>query len=239
MTPSPIAPRVVSLWPSWKSSAARRPIGWPADWGCKEKLSGWGCSFCVLFFDGDMWWPHMLHEPCTTNLTSCPPGHALLFLHRAMPMSPYQRAKRAFVRVLIGLASSYSVVVGVNRDSDDDTIHMAYRRVVRRVHPDKGGAVADAQQLQAAKDDWDAARKPIRRRGRLQRQEPPHPTVQPIIWELLQPSSAVAGKKFHRCRLQVCVGEDGGGEQPHTRGRQSPSRSWRAPIALCRYVGRG
>ena len=129
----------------------------------------------------------MLHEPCTANLTSCPPGHALLFLHRAMPMSPYQRAKRAFVRVLIGLASSYSVVVGVNRDSDDDTIHMAYRRVVRRVHPDKGGAVADAQQLQAAKDDWDAARKPIRRRGRLQRQEPPHPTVQPIIWELLQP----------------------------------------------------
>ena len=96
-------------------------------------------------------------------------------------MSPYQRAKRAFVRVLIGLASSYSVVVGVNRDSDDDTIHMAYRRVVRRVHPDKGGAVADAQQLQAAKDDWDAARKPIRRRGRLQRQEPPHPTVQPIV----------------------------------------------------------
>ena len=67
MTPSPIAPRVVSLWPSWKSSAARRPIGWPADWGCKEKLSGWGCSFCVLFFDGDMWWPHMLHEPCTTS----------------------------------------------------------------------------------------------------------------------------------------------------------------------------
>ena len=137
--------------------------------------------FCVLFFDGDMWWPRMLHEPCATNLPPCPPGHALLFLHRAMPMSPYQRAKRAFVRVLIGLASSYSVVVGVNRDSDDDTIHMAYRRVVRRVHPDKGGAVADAQQLHAAKDDWDAARKPIRRRGRLPRQEPPHPTVQPIV----------------------------------------------------------
>ena len=81
----------------------------------------------------------------------------------------------AFVRVLIGLASSYSVVVGVNRDSDDDNIHMAYRRVVRRVHPDKGGAVADAKQLHAAKDDWDAARKPIRRRGRPQRQEPPRP----------------------------------------------------------------
>ena len=37
-----------------------------------------------------MWWPHMLHEPSTTNLLSCPPGHALLLLvarpHRSLPI---------------------------------------------------------------------------------------------------------------------------------------------------------
>ena len=68
-----------------------------------------------------------------------------------------QLAKRALVRVLLALAAVYGLVVNVSRDSADDAVKAAYRRVVRRAHPDKGGAVADAQRLQAAKEAWDTA----------------------------------------------------------------------------------
>ena len=56
-----------------------------------------------------------------------------------MPLSLLQRAKRAFVSVLLKLALDYGVAADVNRDSDDKVILQSYRRVVKKVHPDKGG----------------------------------------------------------------------------------------------------
>ena len=88
-----------------------------------------------------------------------------------MPVSARQRATRALVQVLLSLAAAYGLDLQVNRDSTDDTIKDAHRRVVRRAHPDKGGVLADAQKLQAAKDDWDAACKLNKTRGR-----PPQPS---------------------------------------------------------------
>ena len=75
-----------------------------------------------------------------------------------MPLSQHLRAKRALVKVLLAMASAYSVVIRVNRDSDDKDILSAYRRVALKAHPDKGGDTRAFQQLQSAKDEWDAAR---------------------------------------------------------------------------------
>ena len=61
--------------------------------------------------------------------------------------------------VLRSLAESYGVVVDVSRDSPAASVTAAYKRVVLKVHPDKGGRLEDAQRLQVAKDAWDAAKK--------------------------------------------------------------------------------
>ena len=61
-----------------------------------------------------------------------------------MPSSLLTLAKRAFIRVLLAFAAQYAVGVTVNRDSTDAEIVKAYRRVVRKVHPDKGGRDEDA-----------------------------------------------------------------------------------------------
>ena len=65
-----------------------------------------------------------------------------------MPLSLLQRAKRAFVSVLLKLALDYGIAADVNRDSDDKVILQSYRRVVKKVHPDKGGNKVDMQTLQ-------------------------------------------------------------------------------------------
>ena len=104
-----------------------------------------------------------------------------------MPMSVYQRAKRGFVQVILKLATAYGLAGGINRDSEEDAIQAAYRRVVRRAHPDKGGTLADAQQLQAAKDEWDTARKANKQRGR-----PRGPAAAPQVSKsLLAPDAGV------------------------------------------------
>ena len=51
-----------------------------------------------------------------------------------------QLAKRAFVKVLLVLAATYGFSLHINRDSGDDAVSAAYRRVMKRVRPDKGGA---------------------------------------------------------------------------------------------------
>jgi len=61
--------------------------------------------------------------------------------------------------VLRSLAESYGVEVDVSRDSPAASVTAAYKRVVLKVHPDKGGRLEDAQRLQVAKDAWDAAKK--------------------------------------------------------------------------------
>ena len=67
-------------------------------------------------------------------------------------------AKRALVKLILSFAACYEVLLSVNRDSGDKDILSAYRRVVVRVHPDKGGRKKDFQSLQAAKESWDTAR---------------------------------------------------------------------------------
>jgi len=75
-----------------------------------------------------------------------------------MPLSLIQRAKRAFVSVLLKLAFDYGVAVDINRESDDKAVSQCYRRVVKKVHPDKGGNKKKFQTLQVAKEAWDTAR---------------------------------------------------------------------------------
>ena len=82
-----------------------------------------------------------------------------------MPHSLLLRAKRAFVSVLLKLAFDYGVAADVSRESDDKAISQAYRRVVRKVHPDKGGSKKKFQTLQVAKEAWDAARQGARPAG--------------------------------------------------------------------------
>ena len=56
-----------------------------------------------------------------------------------MVTTPLQLAKRAFVKVLLALAAQYSVSLQLTRDSPDAHLLPAFRRVVKKVHPDKGG----------------------------------------------------------------------------------------------------
>jgi len=76
-----------------------------------------------------------------------------------MPARGAQPAKRALVAVLRELAGSYELVINIQRESPDAAVLAAYRKVVLKVHPDKGGQVEDAQRLQGAKEAWDSARK--------------------------------------------------------------------------------
>ena len=83
-----------------------------------------------------------------------------------MPASANQQAKRAFVAVLLTLAASYSLRLPITRESEDDDILRAFRRVALKVHPDKGGQVEHAQALNAAKEAWDKARSKGGKSGR-------------------------------------------------------------------------
>ena len=76
-----------------------------------------------------------------------------------MPVSAVMIATRAFVQVLLAMAKAYRVAVTVNRESPVEAIRGAYKRVVLKVHPDKGGRKEHMQRLQAAKDAWDTARR--------------------------------------------------------------------------------
>ena len=63
-------------------------------------------------------------------------------------------AKRELVKVLRELAEKYGVVLTLTRDSANKDVEKAFRKVARRVHPDKGGLLADFQKLSATNDTW-------------------------------------------------------------------------------------
>ena len=63
----------------------------------------------------------------------------------AMACSVVQLARRALVKFLLALAAACSVAVSVTQQSSDAQVGVAYRRIVKVVHPDKGGKVEDAQ----------------------------------------------------------------------------------------------
>ena len=69
-----------------------------------------------------------------------------------------QVAQRAFVTVLLALAAAYGVSVTVTRESPDAALLRAYRRLLLRVHPDKGGTGDDQRTLQGARETWEKAR---------------------------------------------------------------------------------
>ena len=76
-----------------------------------------------------------------------------------MPTSAPQQLKRAFIKLIIALALSYTVSIVVNQDSSDTQVLTAFRRVVKRAHPDKGGSTEKVQQLNAAKDAWENSKR--------------------------------------------------------------------------------
>ena len=87
-----------------------------------------------------------------------------------MGLTSAVQARRALVKLLLTLAAAYSVVVRLHRDSQDSEVIAAFRKVLRKAHPDKGGTDEHAKQLNAAKERWDQAKKP---RGRPRRAEQP------------------------------------------------------------------
>ena len=60
-----------------------------------------------------------------------------------MPASAVLLAKRAFVKLLVRLAHAYTIIMSINRDASDPKVLAAFRKVVIKVHPDKGGGVAE------------------------------------------------------------------------------------------------
>ena len=72
-----------------------------------------------------------------------------------MVASVKQSATRAFVAVLALLAKSYEVVLAVGRDSSEQELLKAYRRLSLKVRPDKGGRVRDQRTLQEARERWE------------------------------------------------------------------------------------
>ena len=74
-------------------------------------------------------------------------------------------AKRAFVKVLLALATVCEVALKVTRDSSDAELTRAFRLVSLRAHPNKGGTTEHAQQLNAVKAAWAEARTKLNWRG--------------------------------------------------------------------------
>ena len=61
-------------------------------------------------------------------------------------VSAKQAAKRALVKVLFQLAGQYDLQLKLNRDSSESDVLKAFRRLVLKVHPDKGGSSKDFQE---------------------------------------------------------------------------------------------
>ena len=83
-----------------------------------------------------------------------------------MPLSPLESAKRAFVSLLLRLGRSHGVPLQISRQSPDPDLLKAYRRISKKVHPDRGGSLAESQNLNASKDAWEEARQKSKCPGR-------------------------------------------------------------------------
>ena len=83
-----------------------------------------------------------------------------------MPLSPLESAKRAFFSLLLRLGRSHGVPLQISRQSPDPDLLKAYRRISKKVHPDRGGSLAESQNLNASKDAWEEARQKSKCPGR-------------------------------------------------------------------------
>ena len=72
---------------------------------------------------------------------------------------PFTFATRVLVRGLLATTRLYEVLVQANRDSTEQDILKAYRKVILENHPDKGGNAEHFKTLPAAKESWDNLRK--------------------------------------------------------------------------------
>ena len=88
-----------------------------------------------------------------------------------MALSPLEKAKRAFVSILLLLARAHGLALGISRESPDPAVLTAFRRVSRKVHPGRGGSLAESQRLNAARDAWDEARRRPQGLGRPTQQQ--------------------------------------------------------------------
>ena len=77
-----------------------------------------------------------------------------------MATHPALQARRALVKLILVIASVYRVVLDLNRESCDGDVLKAFKKVLLKAHPDKGGSEEHAKQLNTAKGNWDEARKP-------------------------------------------------------------------------------
>ena len=83
-----------------------------------------------------------------------------LYVLTAMTVSAALAARRTLVKLLLTLASAYAIALVLTRESTDIVVEAACKKVIRKVHPDKGGRNADAQKLNTAKEAWDKCRRP-------------------------------------------------------------------------------
>ena len=63
------------------------------------------------------------------------------------------------VHIMLAMAKVYRVPVAVNRESPAEELRAAYKRLILKVHPDKGGRTDHMQRLQEAKGAWGSARR--------------------------------------------------------------------------------
>ena len=68
--------------------------------------------------------------------------------------SPLDMAKRKLVKELRALAAKYKVELSLSRESPDKDVAKAFKKVSLRAHPDKGGHLADFQNLSSINDTW-------------------------------------------------------------------------------------
>ena len=87
-----------------------------------------------------------------------------------MPVSKAGAAKRAFVKLLLTLATFYGLALTVTREAPDAEFRKAYKRVSLKAHPDKGGTLEHSQSLNAAKEAWEQAKEQSHT-GRPKRQD--------------------------------------------------------------------
>ena len=77
--------------------------------------------------------------------------------------SAINRAKHIFVALLKILAATYRITLSLNRDSSDDDVRAAFKKVSRKVHPDKGGSGADQTRLTVARPRVQFHASPLRK----------------------------------------------------------------------------
>ena len=136
-----------------------------------------------------------------------------------MACSPVQLAKRALVTLLLALARQYAMpALPLSRDSPDKVVMESFKKVAKKVHPDKGGATEDAQKLNEAREAWDNVPKREGAEGGITDR---HTSLVPLGRPRARASSRRGNLSRHtgqfgRCQKQMLC-KLGGGGTPATR----------------------